>query len=83
MIFLCKTGKTLLMVGFWSLNFIPQINIYTDVSYTSNKDHMPKLQPLEVDVPNYPNRAQTFRISSHRVRFLDVNVFFLFFLNNK
>jgi hypothetical protein len=40
------------------------------------EDRMQKLQPQEVDVLTYPNRAHmTFGASSPRVRFLDVYSF--------
>ena len=51
---------------------IPRIDIYNEVLSASNRDHMPKLRPREVDVPIYPNRAHSFGASSPRVRFLDV-----------
>ena len=35
----------------------PQIDIFNDVSCASNGDSMPKLRPLEIDVPIYPDEA--------------------------
>ena len=51
-------------------SFSPWIDIYNEVLYVSNEDHMPKLRPREVDVLIYPNRAHSFGTSSPR--FLDV-----------
>ena len=50
----------------------PRIDISNEVLSTSNKDHMPKLRPREVDVPIYPNGTHSFGASSPRVRLLDV-----------
>ena len=59
---------------------------WTDLSNemlcASNGDHMPKLQPQEVDVLVYPNGAHNFGASSPTVRFFDVQGFPLF-INNK
>ena len=63
-------------------SFIPRIYISNEVWFTSNRDHMPKLHPLEVETPIYPNGAHSFDTSSPRVRVLDVYGFQLF-LNNK
>ena len=35
----------------------PRIDISNDVSCASNRDNMSKLQPQEIDVPIYPDRA--------------------------
>ena len=51
---------------------IPHIHLSNEVLCASNKDHMLKLQPREVDVPVYPNGALSFGASSPRVRFSDV-----------
>jgi hypothetical protein len=37
--------------------FSPRIDLSNDVSYASNEDNMPKLQPREIDVPIYPDEA--------------------------
>ena len=50
----------------------PRIDISNEVWYTSNKDHMPKLRPREVETPIYPNGAHSFGASSPRVRVLAV-----------
>ena len=63
-------------------SFIPRIHISNKLLSTSNRDHMPKLRPQEVETPIYPNGAHSFGTSSPRVRFLDVSGFTLF-LNNK
>ena len=60
----------------------PQIDIYNDASYMSNRDCMSKLRPREVETPIYPNGAHSFGASSPRVRFLDIYGSPLF-LNNK
>ena len=36
-----------------------QIDLSNELLYASNRDRMPKLQPLEVDVPIYPNGAHS------------------------
>jgi len=43
----------------------------------SNRHRMPKLQPREVDVPIYPNRAHSFGASSPRVNFFGCLGFFI------
>ena len=52
--------------------FIPQVDISNEVLSISNRDHMSKLRPSEVDVQIYPNGAHSFGASSPRVRLLDV-----------
>ena len=49
----------------------------------SNKDHIAKLRPREVDVPTYPNGAHSLGVSSPKVRSLDVYGFPLFLNNNR
>ena len=41
----------------------------------SNRDHMPKLRPREVDIPIYPNRVHSFSDSYARVIYLNVEDF--------
>jgi hypothetical protein len=43
------------MLIFSATHCSPWIDISNDVSYASNRDSMPKLQPLEIDVPIYPD----------------------------
>ena len=50
----------------------PQIDLSNEVLCNSNEDRMSKLQTREVDVPIYPNEANSFGDSSPRVMFLDV-----------
>ena len=72
--FLGKWGETWKFLHCFShKSCIPRIYLSNDVSYVSNGDSMPKLQPREIDVTIYPNGAHmTFGASSPRVRFLDV-----------
>ena len=50
----------------------PRIDLSNEVWYASNRDRMPKLRPLEVETPIYPNGAHSFGASSPRVRVLAV-----------
>ena len=57
---------------FWENGCSPWIDISNEVWNASNRDHMPKLHPREVDVPTYPNGAHSLGVSSPRVGSLDV-----------
>jgi len=72
MFFLGKQKNVILSLIFGVECCIPWIGISNEVSCVSNRDHMPKLQPQEVDALIYPNKAHNFGASSPRVRFLDV-----------
>ena len=51
---------------------IPWIDISNEVWFVSNRDHMPKLHPREIETAIYPNGAHIYGASSPRVRVLDV-----------
>ena len=48
---------------FYSQSCSAWIDLSEELLYASNRDHMPKLQPQEVDVPIYPNGAHS--LASH------------------
>ena len=71
--FLGNLGPTWTCNQCWPLeNCMIQMDLSNKVLCASNKDHMPKLRPREVDVLIYPKGAHSFRASSPRVKFLDV-----------
>jgi len=49
----------------------------------SNRDHMPKLQPREVDVPIYPNRAHSLALHLLGLGFWMFNFFHCFVIINR
>lgn len=51
---------------------IPWIYLSKEVLCASNIDCIPKIRPREVDVPIYPNGANSVGTSFPRVRFLNV-----------
>ena len=58
-----------------SNNGSARIDLSNELLYASNRDHMPKLRPREVDVPIYPKRGPQFGVSFPRVRFWNVKGF--------